>query len=189
MGQIITKILNHPMPIDHKGKFTSYNRLYPRTTATGTTTTTGNFISSQPILQSKLNDIFDDTNNIFVSNKNSNQHISTDFKSESKEEEDNIEFQEKKTQPGFNNNNNNNGNQNTNNINDINSIITFGQVLLATWLGVLSIVAALSLQSAITYCFKQMISTNKKGWKIFILFLQFFLVFSLLIFFAVFFAG
>ena len=174
MGETTSKILNHPMPIDHKGRFTSYSRINPLSQYPG--------VSQPPIPASKKTitneEDEDDPRKIFA------------YKPEQKERTTLLNTknsEEDKRQQGTNNFNTNQINNNNNTNNDLH--VTFGQVLLATWLGVLSIVAALSLQSAITFCFKQMITTQHKGWKIFILFLQFILIFSLLIFFAVFFAG
>jgi hypothetical protein len=66
---------------------------------------------------------------------------------------------------------------------------TIQNVLVGTILGVFAIMSALTLQSALSYTFKLLLPVKNSPLKMLSLYLQFLLVFSLLIFFAFIFAG
>lgn len=66
---------------------------------------------------------------------------------------------------------------------------TLGDIVLATFLGVFAIVSALSLQNFLNQLFESLLPEGATRMKLVLLFLQFLLLFSLLIFLAFVFAG
>jgi hypothetical protein len=158
MGQNLSKVLSHRVPIDHKGNLTRYSRL---------------IIPKRSHIQNLQGPI--------VSGGSSLAAVHRDQEGKGEEPADTSEVGVVDELRPIK------ANHTTTTESDPNGP-TLGSVVLASLLGVLAIVSAISLQNLLSACFDLLLPTSG-SLKLLALALQFILVFTILLFIGFVFAG